>query len=88
LNNVLGANLYGYVIPRSADLNLSGGLGGDEITVGFLYRTDRVRLASGSQVAALQSGSVTIQGSGCAAARVHACSPMADRAKKQCCFCC
>ena len=59
LNNVLGANLYGYVIPRSADLSLSGGLGGDEITVGFLYRTDRVRLASGSQVAALQTGSFT-----------------------------
>ncbi len=59
LNNVLGANLYGYVIPRSADLNLSGGLGGDEIAVGFLYRTDRVRLASGSQVAALQTGSFT-----------------------------
>ncbi len=59
LNNVLGANLYGYVIPRSADLNLSGGLGGDEIAVGFLYRTDRVRLASGSQVAALHSGSFT-----------------------------
>jgi predicted extracellular nuclease len=59
LNNVLGANLYGYVIPRSADLNLSGGLGGDEIAVGFLYRTDRVRLAAGSQVAALQSGSFT-----------------------------
>jgi hypothetical protein len=57
LNNVLGANLYGYVIPRSADLNLSGGLGGDEITVGFLYRTDRVRLAAGSQVATLQTGS-------------------------------
>ena len=57
LNNVLGANLYGYVIPRSADLNLSGGFGGDEITVGFLYRTDKVRLAAGSQVAALQSGS-------------------------------
>jgi len=57
LNNVLGANLYGYVIPRSADLNLSGGFGGDEITVGFLYRTDRVRLAAGSQVATLQTGS-------------------------------
>jgi len=56
---VLGANLYGYVIPRSADLNLSGGLGGDEIAVGFLYRTDRVRLAAGSQVAALQTGSFT-----------------------------
>jgi hypothetical protein len=31
---------------------------------------------------------VTIQGSGRAAARVHACSPMAERAKKQCCLCC
>ena len=31
---------------------------------------------------------VTIQGSGRAAARVYACSPMAERAKKQCCLCC
>jgi len=38
--------------------------------------------------AANQKHLVTIQGSGCAAARVHACSPMAERAKKQCCLCC
>jgi NAD(P)-dependent dehydrogenase (short-subunit alcohol dehydrogenase family) len=31
---------------------------------------------------------VIIQGSGRAAARVHACSPIAERAKKQCCLCC
>ena len=31
---------------------------------------------------------VTIQGSGLAAAQVHACSLMAERAKKQCCLCC
>jgi hypothetical protein len=31
---------------------------------------------------------VTIQGSGRAAAQVHACLPMAERAKKQCCLCC
>jgi Leucine-rich repeat (LRR) protein len=31
---------------------------------------------------------VTIQGAGRAAAQVHACSPMAERAKKQCCLCC
>jgi tetratricopeptide (TPR) repeat protein len=30
----------------------------------------------------------TIQGSGRAAAQVHVCSPMAERAKKQCCLCC
>ena len=39
-------------------------------------------------IAGVVTNSVTIQGLGRAAARVHACSPMAERAKKQCCLCC
>jgi predicted extracellular nuclease len=57
LNGQAGASLWSFVQPDSGSLNGSGGFGGDEITVGYLYRNDRVRLAPGSRVARQQSGS-------------------------------
>ena len=57
LNGQAGTSLWSFVQPGSSALNGSGGFGGDEITVGYLYRNDRVRLAPGSSVASLQSGS-------------------------------
>jgi predicted extracellular nuclease len=63
LNTTLGANAYSFITPEASSLQSDGRFGGDEISVGFLYRSDRVRQAPGSTVAALQSGSFD-QGAG------------------------
>jgi predicted extracellular nuclease len=57
LNAALGVNAYSFITPSAGLLQSDGRFGGDEISVGFLYRSDRVRQAPGSSVAALQSGS-------------------------------
>ena len=57
LNAALGVNAYSFITPSAGLLQADGRFGGDEISVGFLYRSDRVRQAPGSSVAALQSGS-------------------------------
>ena len=57
LNQAVGANVYSFIRPAAGLLQADGRFGGDEISVGFLYRSDRVRQAPGSSVAALQSGS-------------------------------
>jgi hypothetical protein len=57
LNAALGVNAYSFITPSAGLLQPDGRFGGDEISVGFLYRSDRVRQAPGSSVAALQSGS-------------------------------
>ena len=57
LNAALGVNAYSFITPSAGLLHADGRFGGDEISVGFLYRSDRVRQAPGSSVAALQSGS-------------------------------
>jgi predicted extracellular nuclease len=57
LNGALGVNAYSFITPSAGLLQPDGRFGGDEISVGFFYRSDRVRQAPGSSVAALQSGS-------------------------------
>ncbi|MFN7895859.1 MAG: ExeM/NucH family extracellular endonuclease, partial [Cyanobacteriota bacterium] len=57
LNAALGVNAYSFITPAAGLLQRDGRFGGDEISVGFLSRSDRVRQAPGSSVAALQSGS-------------------------------
>jgi predicted extracellular nuclease len=57
LNATLGVNAYSFITPSAGLLQSDGRFGGDEISVGFFYRSDRVRQAPGSSVAALQSGS-------------------------------
>jgi len=57
LNAALGVNAYSFITPSESLLQPDGRFGGDEISVGFLYRSDRVRQAPGSSSAALQSGS-------------------------------
>jgi len=57
LNAALGVNAYSFITPSAGLLQPDGRFGGDEISVGFLYRSDRVRQAPGSSVAALQIGS-------------------------------
>ncbi len=63
LVNELNANTapgtYAVVVPPASALNGSGGFGGDEITVGFLYKTTTVRLDPRSTVAALTTGIFT-----------------------------
>ncbi len=57
LNAALGFNGYSFITPSTPLLQPDGRFGGDEITVGFFYRNDRVRQAPDTTVAALQSGS-------------------------------
>jgi predicted extracellular nuclease len=57
LNQAVGANVYSFIRPAAGLLQADGRFGADEISVGFLYRSDRVRQAAGTSVAALQSGS-------------------------------
>ncbi len=57
INQAVGANVYSFIRPAASLLQPDGRFGGDEITVGFFYRNDRVRQATGTSVAALQSGS-------------------------------
>jgi len=56
LNAATAPGTYAFVTPPAAALNANGGLGGDEITVGFIYKTSAVRIAPGSSVAALTTG--------------------------------
>jgi len=57
LNAALGIDAFSFITPSAGLLQPDGRFGGDEIGVGFLYRSDRVRQAPGSSVAALQTGS-------------------------------
>jgi len=54
LNAIAGAGTYAFVTPAAALTN--GTFGGDEITVGFIYKTSTVRLAPDTTVAALTTG--------------------------------
>ncbi|WP_305852048.1 ExeM/NucH family extracellular endonuclease [Tolypothrix sp. PCC 7910] len=56
LNAATAPGTYAFVIPPASALNSSGGFGGDEITVGFIYKTSAVRIAPGTNVAALTTG--------------------------------
>lgn len=55
LNAVAGAGTYAFITPPVSAL-INGEFGGDEITVGFLYKTSAVRVAPGTSVAALTTG--------------------------------
>lgn len=55
LNAIAGANTYSFITPPANQL-IGGALGGDEITVGFIYKTNSVRIAPGTTVASLQTG--------------------------------
>lgn len=55
LNAATAPGTYAFVTPPASALN--GGLfGGDEITVGFIYKTTTVRVAPSTSVAALTTG--------------------------------
>ncbi|OLP16352.1 hypothetical protein BST81_21405 [Leptolyngbya sp. 'hensonii'] len=56
LNAATAPGTYAFIIPPADALNASGGFGGDEITVGFIYKTSAVRVAEGTSVAALTTG--------------------------------
>ncbi len=56
LNAATAPGTYAFVIPPASALNATGGLGGDEITVGFIYKTNAVRIAPGTEAAALTTG--------------------------------
>jgi predicted extracellular nuclease/uncharacterized protein YjiK len=55
LNAIAGAGTYAFITPPT-DALTNGRFGGDEITVGFIYKTNAVRIAPGTNVAALTSG--------------------------------
>ncbi|MBD0337217.1 MAG: ExeM/NucH family extracellular endonuclease, partial [Cyanobacteria bacterium Co-bin13] len=55
LNAIAGPGTYDFVTPPAEALT-NGRLGGDEITVGFIYRTNAVRIAPGTTAAALTTG--------------------------------
>ncbi|MBD2464131.1 ExeM/NucH family extracellular endonuclease [Oscillatoria sp. FACHB-1407] len=56
LNAIAGAGTYAFITPPASALNANGGLGGDEITVGFIYKTSAVRVAPNTSIAVLQTG--------------------------------
>ncbi len=56
LNAVAGAGTYAFVNPPATALDASGKFGGDEITVGFIYKTNAARIAPGTNPAALTTG--------------------------------
>ncbi len=56
LNAVAGAGTYAFVNPPATALDASGRFGGDEITVGFIYKTSAARVAPGTNPAALTTG--------------------------------
>lgn len=56
LNAKTAPGTYAFVTPPASALNAAGGLGGDQITVGFIYKTSAVRVAPGTNVAALTTG--------------------------------
>jgi uncharacterized protein len=55
LNAIAGAGTYAFVTPPANQL-IGGKLGGDEITVGFIYKQNAVRIAPGTTAASLQTG--------------------------------
>jgi uncharacterized protein len=56
LNAVAGAGTYAFVNPPATALDNSGKFGGDEITVGFIYKTNAARVAPGTNPADLTTG--------------------------------
>jgi predicted extracellular nuclease len=56
LNAATAPGTYAFVTPPASALNASGGFGGDEITVGFIYKTSAARVAPGTSAAALTTG--------------------------------
>jgi predicted extracellular nuclease len=56
LNASVGAGTYAFVQPPSSLLTGTGRLGGDQITVGFIYKTSAARVAPGTNIAALTTG--------------------------------
>jgi FG-GAP-like repeat/FG-GAP repeat len=56
LNAVAGAGTYAFVQPPTALLTSTGRFGGDQITVGFIYKTNAARIAPGTKIAALTTG--------------------------------
>jgi uncharacterized protein len=56
LNAIAGAGTYAFVNPPATALDASGRFGGDEITVGFIYKTSAARVAPGTNPAALTTG--------------------------------
>ena len=56
LNAATATGTYAFVLPPASALNPAGGFGGDEITVGFIYKTNAARIAPGTSAAALTTG--------------------------------
>jgi predicted extracellular nuclease len=56
LNALAGAGTYAFVQPPAALLTGTGRFGGDQITVGFIYKTTAARVAPGTNIAALTTG--------------------------------
>jgi len=56
MNAATAPGSYAFVTPPPAALNPAGGLGGDEIAVGFIYKPAAVQIAPGSTVSALTTG--------------------------------
>ncbi|MDX2099293.1 MAG: ExeM/NucH family extracellular endonuclease, partial [Leptolyngbyaceae cyanobacterium bins.59] len=56
LNAATAPGTYAFVTPPASALNAAGGFGGDEIAVGFIYKTSAVRIAPGTSPAALTTG--------------------------------
>jgi FG-GAP-like repeat/FG-GAP repeat len=56
LNAFAGAGTYAFVQPPAALLTSTGRFGGDQITVGFIYKTKAARIAPGTNIAALTTG--------------------------------
>ncbi|WP_353674753.1 ExeM/NucH family extracellular endonuclease [Synechocystis sp. LKSZ1] len=60
LNAATAPGTYAFVTPPASALMTANGVsdafGGDEITVGFIYKTNAVRVAPGTSVAALTTG--------------------------------
>ncbi len=55
LNAATAPGTYAFITPPESVLT-NGRFGGDEITVGFIYRTNAVRVAPGTSIAALTTG--------------------------------
>ena len=56
LNAATAPGTYAFVTPPASALNASGTFGGDQITVGFIYKTSAARVAPGTSAAALTTG--------------------------------
>jgi predicted extracellular nuclease/phosphodiesterase/alkaline phosphatase D-like protein len=56
LNAKAGTGTYNFIQPPATALDVAGRFGGDEIAVGFIYKTSSARVAPGTTVAALTTG--------------------------------